>query len=138
MSCSLVLTAIIFVPMKSYVVLFVTAIMLVRPLWPIAEYIVNYDYIVNTLCENKDRPELECNGKCYLSRQLAKEAEQNEKNPFGERAFTELVQVVYFEPLCELAIAIPLYTDGEDNFNTFPNLLQTLFTTDISQPPKLV
>lgn len=123
--------------MKSCVVLFVTAIMLVKPLWPIAEYIVNYDYIVNTLCENKDRPELECNGKCYLSRQLAKEAEQNDKNPFGERTFSEFIQIVYFEPLCDVAFVTPFDTIGEDNFDKSPNLLQTLFASDISQPPKL-
>lgn len=123
--------------MKSYVVLFVTAIMLVKPLWPIAEYIVNYDYIVNTLCENKDRPQLQCNGKCYLSKQLAKEAEQKDKNPFGERTFNQLIQIVYFEPLCDVALVAPCDTTGEDNFDNSPNLLQTLFASDISQPPKL-
>ena len=45
---------------------------MVRPLIPIIEYHVNYDYIVNILCENKDRPYLECNGKCYLKKQLRK------------------------------------------------------------------
>lgn len=45
---------------------------MVRPLIPIIEYHVNYDYIANVLCENKDRPYLECNGKCYLEKQLKK------------------------------------------------------------------
>jgi len=43
-----------------------------RPLIPLAEYAVNYDYIVETLCINKSRPELHCNGKCYLTREIAK------------------------------------------------------------------
>ena len=33
---------------------------------PIIEYQLNYDYITTILCENVDRPYLECNGKCYL------------------------------------------------------------------------
>ena len=45
---------------------------MVRPLVPIIEYHANYNYIANVLCENKDRPYLECNGKCYLEKQLKK------------------------------------------------------------------
>jgi ABC-type antimicrobial peptide transport system permease subunit len=45
---------------------------MVRPLVPIMEYYANYDYIANVLCENKDKPYLECNGKCYLGKQLNK------------------------------------------------------------------
>lgn len=51
---------------------------MVRPLKPIIEYYINYDYIVNVLCENKDKPKLKCNGKCYLNKQV-KEA-NNTKN----------------------------------------------------------
>jgi hypothetical protein len=43
---------------------------MVRPLVPIMEYYANYDYIATVLCENKDKPYLECNGKCYLQKQL--------------------------------------------------------------------
>lgn len=45
---------------------------MVRPLVPILEYYANYDYISTVLCENKDKPYLECNGKCYLEKQLNK------------------------------------------------------------------
>jgi len=45
---------------------------MVRPLVPIMEYYANYDYIANVLCENRDKPYLECNGKCYLEKQIAK------------------------------------------------------------------
>ena len=34
------------------------------------EYYANYEYIATILCENKDKPYLECNGKCYLQKQL--------------------------------------------------------------------
>ena len=43
---------------------------LVQPAIPILEYLINYDYIVNELCENRDKPILSCNGKCYLGDQL--------------------------------------------------------------------
>lgn len=52
----------------------------------IAWYELNKDYVAETLCENKDKPELECNGKCYLSKQLKKvdnetKSEQDQQLP---------------------------------------------------------
>ncbi len=39
------------------------------------------EYIVNTLCINRDKPQMKCNGKCHLNKQLAKTQEQDsEKN----------------------------------------------------------
>ena len=43
---------------------------IIQPSLPILEYLVNYDYIKNELCENKEKPILACNGKCYLQKQV--------------------------------------------------------------------
>ena len=49
----------------------------------IVNYITNYTYYAEVLCENKDIPMLECNGKCALGKQLNEanktmsDAEQN-------------------------------------------------------------
>jgi len=62
------------------VIPFLTAIIiLLKPFWPIVEYTLNYDYIVENLCENKEKPILKCNGKCYLAKQIAKELEEDTK-----------------------------------------------------------
>jgi len=45
---------------------------MIRPIIPIIEYHANYNYIANVLCENRGKPYLECNGKCYLEKQLNK------------------------------------------------------------------
>ncbi|MGB2273684.1 MAG: hypothetical protein ACPH2K_04855, partial [Flavicella sp.] len=42
-----------------------------RPLLPILEYYANQDYIVAVLCENRNKPAMDCNGKCYLAKELA-------------------------------------------------------------------
>lgn len=52
--------------------IFLTFYMVFRPLIPIIEYVANYDYIAKVLCINKSKPDLHCNGKCYLSKELAK------------------------------------------------------------------
>lgn len=37
----------------------------------VAGYQLNYEYYSQELCENKDQPELHCDGKCMLAKQLA-------------------------------------------------------------------
>lgn len=57
---------------------------------------MNQNYIAAKLCENKDKPMLECKGKCYLKKKL-KQAEEKEnsqenvakKNNFQEALVTE-------------------------------------------------
>jgi len=43
-----------------------------------AWYNINKQAITEQLCVNKDKPELHCDGKCYLSKQL-KKTEEGEK-----------------------------------------------------------
>ena len=33
-------------------------------------FLLNRDFIANHLCENRDRPELKCNGACFLKKQI--------------------------------------------------------------------
>ncbi len=70
---------------------------MLRPVMPLANYLINQDYIAEFLCINKDKPELECNGKCYLAKQLEEASSEKEKNlpaiamkdyPIGIIAFT--------------------------------------------------
>lgn len=61
-----------------FIVLYVVA--LARPIAPLMDYLINYDYISEELCENKETPTLECNGKCYLAKQFQAES-KNTENP---------------------------------------------------------
>ena len=45
---------------------------MLRPVMPVINYYINYDYIVAELCENKAKPVLKCNGKCHLTKELKK------------------------------------------------------------------
>lgn len=120
------------------VILFVAVLMLLKPLWPLAEYVVNYDYIIENLCENRDKPQLNCDGKCYLAKQLAKESEGKQKNPFdGEKSKTEIQHVVFFQDLSSFDLEICLNNSRHTKFCTTQFLTSNLFVTDISQPPEL-
>ncbi len=41
---------------------------------PLIEYAIDYKRIVAEKCENVEIVELECNGKCYLAKQVTKQA----------------------------------------------------------------
>ena len=43
-----------------------------------AGFELNKNYIASELCENRDKPMMHCNGKCYLMKKL-KQAEEKEK-----------------------------------------------------------
>ena len=51
-----------------------------------ANYAINKDYITNVFCINKEKPKMQCNGKCHLKKQLTKqeEREQSPLNPIKE------------------------------------------------------
>ena len=125
-----------FVLMKSQVILMIALTMLIKPLWPVGEYIMNYDYIVNVLCENKDKPELECNGKCYLMQLLAQESEQNEKNPFGDKQLIEISQILTLFPTFILK-SYDLAYEAKTAITFLQNLRSLLITFKIVQPPEI-
>ena len=44
------------------------------------QYWANQTYIATNLCENKDKPQLHCNGKCHLKKELEKDSQQEKNN----------------------------------------------------------
>lgn len=61
------------------------------------DYQLRKDFIVKNYCVNKNRPEMHCDGKCYLAKQLKKAQEKEEKEAtndfltkfFGVEGFTK-------------------------------------------------
>ncbi|QLE01440.1 hypothetical protein HX109_07630 [Galbibacter sp. BG1] len=53
---------------------------MLKPVLPVFDYVVNHDYIAEYLCINKDRPEMHCDGKCYLMQMLEEENQQKKQN----------------------------------------------------------
>ena len=56
----------------------------------IVNYEIHKDYITQNFCENKNKPQMHCNGKCHLKKQLQKQ-EKNENAPVNPiKAKTEM------------------------------------------------
>lgn len=68
--------------MRSFLVyILLLAIMLptVSPWGTIAYFQLNRDYIARVLCENRDKPQLHCNGQCYLAKRLKEQQDKQDK-----------------------------------------------------------
>lgn len=63
-----------------YTLVFLYMIAMLRPIAPFVEYAINYDYISKVLCINKDKPELNCNGKCQLMMELEQQQDDDYKS----------------------------------------------------------
>jgi hypothetical protein len=96
-----------------------------------AGFELNRNYIVSELCINRDKPQLHCNGKCYLMRKL-KQAEQKEKNRDleNQRSMFQLGIVVE-----RLSFSPFLVTIGKEYRSEIPFRLPQ-FAADIFQPPR--
>ncbi len=57
--------------------LFMYSLSIFKTVIPYVEYKLNKDYIIAKLCENKDKPELKCNGTCHLAKQIEKAVEED-------------------------------------------------------------
>ncbi|WP_422857927.1 hypothetical protein ACOKFD_10730 [Flagellimonas sp. S174] len=69
--------------MRNYIVfgfVLLYFVAMTRPVLPLMEYIIYEDYIAEFLCINKDRKELQCNGKCYLMQMLNEQNEDKKQN----------------------------------------------------------
>ncbi|WP_027380373.1 hypothetical protein [Chryseobacterium daeguense] len=66
--------------MKFFISIFVIFTIALRPVLPLVNYAVNYDYIVKNLCENRNTPQSTCKGKCYLEKELSKTEKQSNNN----------------------------------------------------------
>jgi len=63
----------------AYLLLFAVMLPTLSPWGTVAYFHVNRTYIARVLCENRDRPKLNCNGKCYLAKMLKQQQEKKDK-----------------------------------------------------------
>ena len=49
-----------------------------------ADYMLNRAFISNSLCVNKEKPEMHCQGKCYLNKKLNQQQKQDQQAPVSK------------------------------------------------------
>lgn len=81
-----------------------------------AGFELNKKYIAATLCENRDKPWLHCNGKCYFIKKI-KLAQENERRETARDNLNRL-EVSFFQEPFKLAFIEPVILAG--NKSSFP------------------
>jgi hypothetical protein len=66
----------------------------------IMQYYANKDYIAKNLCENRDKPQMHCEGKCCLKKRLEKDqnaptSSQKDKQDVVLYCFTAGIHIAY-------------------------------------------
>lgn len=112
--------------------------MLFKPVIPVLEYVVFYDYIKNELCENKEIAEMECNGKCHLVKELAKASDAPE-NGKEKRTFPVELNLVFFKETQQTYINfVPVMKDVHEVNSVYNNLYSYSETTSVFHPPVFI
>ncbi len=87
---------------------------------------------IENLCENKDKPELQCNGKCHLK----KVAESNSENQQNPPKFTSLKEITFFVvDIFEITFISIKYSSNK-NFE-YKNLYAFSGIHKIDRPPQI-
>lgn len=69
--------------------LVVLLVFLAKPILPYIEYAIFKEYIAKNLCENRNKPQSCCAGKCFLKKELKKNNENSESTPKSENKKTQ-------------------------------------------------
>jgi hypothetical protein len=82
-------------------------------------YEINKEYVASNLCENRNKPQLHCNGKCYLKKQLNKANNNSDTHKSVSTERTDLLECVLPESFSlphlfkfSQPVALALYCNG--------------------------
>lgn len=86
---------------------------------------------IERLCENKDKPELQCNGKCHLKK-IAESSSENQQEP---AKFISLKEITLFV-IENLSVDFSSFKESEKNLSSYHNLYAFHSIYIIDHPPK--
>ena len=113
-----------------------------KPIFPLVDYAVNYNYIAKVLCVNKTKPTLKCNGKCHLMKELAKAAEEesaNDKsNSSDKKENHKNIEVLFYTEIKSLVSNQTRVQNLNTVIDNYSNLYSYNTSFSIFHPPAVV
>ncbi len=113
------------------IVLAVYFLSMFKPILPLAEYVMNKDYIATVLCINQDKPELACEGKCHLKKRIVEEEQSDNE----EQNVLEVRLLSFHLPIIECC-KLNVLTDNPIHKFLFCLNYDFSETYDIFHPPR--
>lgn len=95
---------------------------------------LNIDYIINTYCVNKEKPQLSCKGKCHLVKQLNSSSNEDFE---GLSSLLEAFFPVYFQNLEYKTSVIYLVFYSKPHWNYYLDDANR-YVSDCFHPPKQI
>jgi hypothetical protein len=93
------------------------------------EYTLNKAYVSNVLCVNRDKPQMHCDGKCFLKKELNRNADRQHND---QNSTTSLSLLLFFEhPLQDFIFP----TASMISPGTLPALISAGYTDTAGRPP---
>lgn len=102
-----------------------------------AGFELNQKYIAETLCINRSRPWMHCNGKCYFMKKI-RQAEENEKKQEAKDHLNRLEVSFFQEPFQFLSIAATILEAVKSNFPAYTYQYSSRYIDSIFRPPKQI
>lgn len=126
---------------KNYIALFLLVLISIKTLLVPVVYLdfeLRRDFIIQNLCENRFKPQLKCNGQCYLAKKLHKIAEDNATKQ-TEKQGQSIKKIL--EEVFETTTFSAYHLDVKQIFPksnfTYQLPIYTVFTTSFFHPPCL-
>ena len=95
------------------------------------------EFIIKNLCENRFKPQLHCDGKCYLAKQLHKVAEDNAANEAQKQGenIKKVLEEVFDDSTSELTNYYTPRRTPSSICVVLPNFYLSDFRSVLLQPP---
>lgn len=112
--------------------------LLIKPVIPVVEYAINYEYISKVLCVNKEIPKMHCNGKCHLMKELAKASENEKPISSDKKSSVQEHEILFFQPISNLKIESISYSTFSKNTSEYSNLYSFTEGYSTFHPPTFI
>lgn len=98
-------------------------------------YQLNIDIIVEKYCVNKERPLLNCNGKCYLMSQMKAKTQSSKENSDTTIITEAFIPLFFQENTIQIKNTNPFVSEHTQNWKLKDFYLKTI-SKDIDHPPE--
>ena len=99
-------------------------------------YLVNQAEITKQFCENKAKPKMNCNGKCHLAKQFAKQDKQEKSTPETQKFKVETLEITAQIPTT-IAFIYPIKSVEAANYYDFSEARSDAHLMEIFHPPTI-
>ena len=99
------------------------------------DYFINQSEITDLFCINKEKPQLQCNGKCHLAKQLVKVDNESEELPFSQNTNEYSLELIFdlenknSKPCCSLL-------KKQNKWFSFTETISSRTINVLTPPPK--